>query len=400
LLGLILSSYGFVQIGLNSLRPDSPAKLRICAAWLCPEEFSADRVHELEQFSFGSYSSYALLEFRRALVQNPASAYRWADLGEAEMNGKNRSAAQYCFQRAVALGPGNPIVLFRAANYDFQTGNSQGALRRLGAILRNPDLLAYYEPVFSTYSRSGLAIEQILDQGIPATSVAADAFLRYSINSNNASQAAAVWNWLPGHAPADDRLAGEYISFLIRNKGEREAAETWKKFTASQMPGYREKNFVFNGSFEQEPKAAPLDWGIESGKDVLVSRVQSVAHDGNWSLRLVFEGIENIEFHQVVQDVVLDRGRWRLRAFLKTDGLTTDQGLGFRLFDADDPTRLDAALPALTGNHDWTEMQHEFEVGPETKMVRVELIRHASQAKDNKIAGSAWLDSVEISPIR
>jgi hypothetical protein len=399
LLGLTLACYGSVEIWLHTLNVDAPAKRRICSVGLCPEEFSPERVYELEQLSNGEYSSYAVQELKRALRLNSASAYAWADLGEAETNVKNLAAARYCFQRSLALGPGNPVILFRAANFDFQAGDDAGTLRNLVTILRNPELLSYYEQVFLTYSRMNLPIERILDQGIPATSIAADAFLRYWINSNNLTQAAAVWKWLPEHAPADDKLAGEYVAFLIRNKSEIEAAETWKAFTASQMPDYRRTNFLYNGEFEQTPKPSPLDWGLDSVRDVRVGRVQSEAHEGDWSLRLLFEGLENVDFHQAVQDVVLEPGRWQFRAFLKTEQITTDQGVALHLFDTEDPSRLDLNFDTFTGSHPWTQLERTFEVGPDTKMVRVELMRQASTKFDNKITGSAWLDSVEISPI-
>jgi hypothetical protein len=399
-LGLALVCYGSIQIWLSSLNSNTPAKRRICSIGLCPEEFSAERIRELEQFGNSRYSSYALLELKRALQFDSSSAYAWADLGEAEMNAKNLEAARYCFQRSRARGPGNPVILFRAANFDFQSGDDAGALRDLGTLLRNPEFLSYYDQAFLIYSRMDLPIERILEQGIPDTSIAADAFLRYWINSNGLQQAASIWKWLPGHAPADDKLAGEYISFLIRNKNENEAAEIWQAFTASQMPDYRKTNYVYNGGFEQAPRPSPLDWGVDSVKDVLVTRVQSAAHDGDWSLRLLFEGLENVEFHQVMQDIVLEPGHWQFKAFVKTDQITTDQGATLHLFDTDDPSRLDLQLDSFTGNHEWTPVERDFEITSDTKMVRLEFMRHASAKSDNKITGTAWLDSVEISPIR
>jgi hypothetical protein len=398
-LGLALACYGSIEIWIHSLNFNTLAKRRMCSAGLCPEEFSPERIYELEQLSHGPYSSYALLELKRALRLNSASAYAWADLGDAEMTTKNPTAARYSFQRSLALGPGNPVILFRAANFDFQTGDDAGMLRNLGTILKNPELTPYYEQVFLTYSRMNLPIERILDRGIPATSSAAGAFLRYWINANKLPEATAVWKWLPQHAPADDKLAGEYVAFLIQNKNEMEAAEAWRAFTIHQMPEYRTANFVYNGGFEQTPRPSRLDWRLDSVKGVQVTRVQSAAHNGDWSLRVQFDGLENVEFHQAVQDVVIEPGRWQFRAFLKTDQITTDQGVALHVFDSEEPSRLDLRFDALTGNHEWTLVERSFAVGPDTKMLRLELLRQASQKFDNKISGSAWLDSVEISPI-
>jgi hypothetical protein len=400
LLGLTLACYGSIQIWLNSVNANAPAKRRVCSTGLCPDEFSPERVYELEQFSNGPYASYALHELRRAVRLNPASAYAWADLGDAEMSTKNRAAAKYCFLRSLALGPGNPVILFRAANFSFQAGDEAATLRNLASILRNPEFQSYREQVFLTYSRMNLPIERVLAQAIPVGSSAASAFLSFWMGSNSLPQAATVWDWLPTHAPADDILAGEYVSFLIRNKSELEAAESWRTFTAREMPEYRQTNFVYDGGFERTPKPSPLDWNLHSTKDVLVTRVQSTAHDGDWSLRLLFQGLQNIEFHQVVQDVVLSPGRWELRAFLRTDQITTDQGVALHLFDAHDAARLDLRLEAFTGTHEWTPVTGSFRVGAGTKIVRLELMRQASKKFENKITGSAWLDSVEISPTR
>jgi hypothetical protein len=101
-----------------------------------------------------------------------------------------------------------------------------------------------------------------------------------------------------------------------------------------------------------------------------------------------------------VQDVVLSPGRWELRAFLRTDQITTDQGVALHLFDAHDAARLDMRLEAFTGTHEWTPVTGSFRVGAGTKIVRLELMRQASKKFENKITGSAWLDSVEISPTR
>lgn len=380
------------------MHADASARHNFCSIGLCPEAFSRERSYEPEHFSAAESASPALSELKRALQLNPASADAWANLGEAESSEKNVPAARYCFERSLALGPADPTILFRAADFAFQSNDTAGTLRNLSTVLKNPELASYYEAAFFTYSRMNLPIEQILDQGIPAAP-AAGAFLRYYLASDEAREAAEIWKWLTKHMPADDKLAGEYISFLLRNHRTEEAAEIWKGFTAHQAPAYRATNFVYNGGFEEAPASAPLDWKLNSLDDVLVSRVQSLAYEGDWSLRVFFEGLENIEFHQASQDVVVTPGRWRLRAYLKTEQITTDQGVALRLFDPLEPGRLDFTSDAFTGDHAWTRLQRSFEVGPRTKLLRLELTRHASTKFDNKISGSAWLDSVELSPI-
>jgi hypothetical protein len=49
-----------------------------------------------------------------------------------------------------------------------------------------------------------------------------------------------------------------------------------------------------------------------------------------------------------------------------------------------------------TGTIDWTSVQVAFTVSPDTNLVRVELFREPSWMFDNKIAGTAWIDTVEL----
>ncbi|MBV9766020.1 MAG: hypothetical protein JOZ48_14335 [Acidobacteriaceae bacterium] len=61
---------------------------------------------------------------------------------------------------------------------------------------------------------------------------------------------------------------------------------------------------------------------------------------------------------------------------------------------------MDVATEPLTGTHDWTGVERTFQVGPQTALVRVEIARHPTFRFDNKIAGTAWVDSIELSPVR
>jgi hypothetical protein len=61
---------------------------------------------------------------------------------------------------------------------------------------------------------------------------------------------------------------------------------------------------------------------------------------------------------------------------------------------------LDARTDAKTGTLPWTQVDHAFAIGPETKLVRIEIMRGTSRKIDSKIAGKAWIDSVDLSPIQ
>ncbi len=398
MISLTLFWYGLLETWRSTAHFGNTLEGRVCAAWLCPEEFSRDRAYELQQESASGQTAHPIAEFKRALVLDPASAYQWADLGETLLDAHRPDAATYCFQCALAAGPRNPAILVRAANFYFSLGQYAETMRCLSAVLRNPELSAYDTAAFLTYARMGVPIREILNNGIPQTPLAARLFLSFLMESGQVADSEATWDWISEHSLADDRTAAEFVAFLISNKEEERAAKTWEAVNSKSMPGYRHANWIFNGSFESEPKSSPLDWHLQSTDDAEASRVEGTAYDGRWSLQLAFEGKRNVDYHQVFQETVIPAGKWQLRAFVRTSGITTDQGIFLRIYDPAQRQRLDVRTDALTGTHDWTKLERVFEVGSGTKLLRVEIDRAASTKFDSKVEGTAWIDSVELSP--
>jgi hypothetical protein len=394
-----LLSYGAIEVWLGNMSYDNPVKRRYCEAWLCPEEFWDARTFTMLQQSAAGNSKQLLPQFQRALLNDPGSAYAWANLAEVERDAQQMDKAKYCFQRALVAGPGNPAILFRAANFAFETGDKTETVRDLSTILRNPELTSYYQPAFLTYSRLDMPIEELLDSGVPAMATAAEPFLQFWIDDRKVPEAKATWNWMVKHSLTSEKSCGGYVSFLVDNNQIDAAAAEWRRANPKTAGSYQVSNWVFNGGFEMEPKPGPFDWHIETSPDVEATRVQDVSRDGQWSVKLTFGGQNNVEYHGVYQDAVVSPGQWQVRAFLKLDGITTDQGVSIRVFDREKPARLDARTDTRTGTSAWSQVERAFVVGPETKLVRVEIMRGESRRIDSKIAGRAWVDSVELSPI-
>ena len=400
LVGVALLGYGSMEAWLGNLSYDSPTKRHVCAAWLCPEEFYETRTFTLLQQSAAGGAVKLLPEFQRALVQDSGSAYAWANLAEVERDAGHLKQAKYCFSRALAAGPSNPAMLFRAANFAFETGNKAEILRDLSTILRNPDLASYYPAAFLTYSRLDMPIQELLDKGVPVASTAAEPFLQFWMEDKKIPEAQATWSWMVQHSLASEKSIGDYTSFLVANHQVAAASQEWRRANPKTNSYYQTINWVFNGSFEAEPKPGPFDWHIESTPDVEATRVQDVSRDGQYAIKLVFAGQENVDYHGVYEETELTPGQWQLRAFVKTEGITTDQGISLRVYDAEQPSRFDVRTDSKTGSMTWTEVDRAFAIGPETKLVRLEIMRAPSRKIDNKVAGRAWVDSIEITPIR
>jgi hypothetical protein len=368
-----------------------------CRFWLCSDKVLVDSADQ--QIWYGGKGGLAggteLL--RRAVAQDPASAYRWCDLGEALLESGQQEQARQCFLRAADLGPNSPAVLTRVSSFYFRIGDSSRALQSMSRILAlTPD---YDQLIFGFYARMEAPIEQILVRGVPRQRRPAQSYFRYLLRTGTPAAVTMAWNWTAARLLTDDLLACDYVEFLLKNHQYQMAAEAWSSHLGSRAAGYLQTNYLFNGSFEFDLTGAPFDWRVEPAEGVGLKRDRDLSREGGWSLQIRFDGSQNVGYHHVRQRAFLRRGRYRLEAYARSAGLTTDQGVGLRAIDADSPARLDVRTGTVVGTTDWTRLESILEVKQPSALVEVQVVRRPSMKFDNCIGGSVWIDDVKLLPL-
>ena len=118
-----------------------------------------------------------------------------------------------------------------------------------------------------------------------------------------------------------------------------------------------------------------------------------------WSLRIQFNGTANVDFHHISLNAVVPPGRYRFHARIRTEHLTTDQGLFFRIADPEAPNRLTAETTPVLGTSDWHDIQSVFAVGPTTRFIEISVNRRPSLRFENKINGTIWIEGLSWAPI-
>jgi cytochrome c-type biogenesis protein CcmH/NrfG len=115
-----------------------------------PDASSVERGFAAMEDNSAPGSHGSIDAFRIALSNDPASPFRWCDLGEAYLIGGDLEKAEYCYRRGAALAPHVPAVALRLCNFQVRTG----ATDCLADLLTIP---AYREMVLSDYTRLGLS---------------------------------------------------------------------------------------------------------------------------------------------------------------------------------------------------------------------------------------------------
>ena len=154
--------------------------------------------------------------------------------------------------------------------------------------------------------------------------------------------------------------------------------------------------FLFNGGFEHEPFGHTFDWNIRNAPGARAVRDSTVAHSGRASLRIQFDGNSNISYDDVAQTTVVKPGNYRLQAYLRTDRITTDEGVAIRIYDRENAGRLNVVTPASVGTSGWRLITRDLTVARPTRLLAIEVVRAPSSKFDSAISGTAWIDDVQL----
>jgi hypothetical protein len=162
------------------------------------------------------------------------------------------------------------------------------------------------------------------------------------------------------------------------------------------------ENLIINGDFEGELLNLGFDWRIAPVEGVYAGLDTATYHSPSHALLAQFPGKQNLDYRQVYQFVKVSPGHpYRLQAFMRAEGITTDSGPRLEVYDAYDPAALDKLSERLTGSTiGWTAVLLDFATGKKTELIVVRLRRLPSRKLDNLIAGKVWLDDVRLTPLK
>jgi hypothetical protein len=375
----------------NKYNGDSRVESVFCRFGIC----GTDTVLAAEARASGGNPPLAKLV--GAVKREPAAPNRWCDLGDGFVKTGRAKQARYCFSNALALGPEIPPVLFRSAKFYRAVHEDDRALEQGAQVLERSDV--YQLSIFDWYRDQKFSVNDILSRGLPTGPRVARSYLRYLTGLADISNARITWDWLISHHYADVPTVRDYIDFLFGNGEYQEAATDWAHFLGDNRNGYREANWVFNGDFESEPTGVPLDWEMASVAGQVDTALDShVAHTGTHSLRIRFAGTENVGY-ATTQKTSVPQGMYRFTAYIRTENITTDKGIAFRIFDPDNHSLLDARTEQFVGTTDWKKVEQIVRVPRATKLIEIQVTREPTMKFDNRVSGTAWVDTVSLSRI-
>ena len=340
---------------------------------------------------------------RRAADLNPYDPQAWLDLGAAlEFQGKTREA-EACLRRAGYLAPNLPAFHWVIGNFFLLHGNVDEAFKHFKTVLAGSS--QYNHILFSIAWRATGDGERILRELIPNNLSTEFDYLYYVLAQNQYSDARSVWTRIANSSESFQApQASGYLDALIAAHRLDEADQVWNDLrrkglveNAQANPG---QNLVLNGDFEGNLSKVGFDWRIIPFEGFYASLDDTTYHSPTHALLIQFSGKRNLDYRLVWQFVrVTPKRSYELRAFAKTESITTDSGPCLEIRDAYEPGRLDKFSESLTeSTTGWNALTVDFTAGPKTDLIVVAVARRASRKIDSLIAGKVWVDDLRLVP--
>jgi hypothetical protein len=341
--------------------------------------------------------------YQHATALSPHNADYWAALGYLyEWDGQPENA-QAAFERASFLFPGSVVISWKMGNFYLRQGRLDLAFPSLQkAMLGDLDLAhSSFELVWQASGDPHLIAAKL----VPERQDLLLAYLDYLVTTDRMDEAARVWKRLVEKGfESEPRAAFPYLDALIQHRQIDQLKDAWMNLEKTNPPRFGDRvsdtNLITNGDFESKILNGGLDWRISPTAGVVVS-VDSVNYfDGTHSLRIRFDGKHNLFYESIFQYVpVKANTTYRFSGYMRIQDITTDSGLRFQCFDADEPAKPVFESDNLVGTTSWLPQQAEFTTGPATRLLVIRVVRPASRKFDNQIAGTAWIDRMSLSEV-
>jgi hypothetical protein len=342
--------------------------------------------------------------YQKAIRLSPHDAAYWARLGKAYEWAGRVEDARGAYERARLLFPASPAINWAIGNFYLREGRTEQALGALQeTVLADPGMR---RPAFDLAWRATGDGEAIAREMIPAQSDIYFEYLDYLLGTERLDEATKVWDRIVELGlRLDPKAAFPYLDALIQQRRIDQLTSAWSALGNKNLPTIQKSalsvTLVTNGDFEAEILDGGLDWRVNRMAGAVVGRDSLTFLDGLHSLRIRFDGKENLSDVLVFQYVpVRPDTSYHFEGYMRAQGITTDSGPRFQIRDAGDPAKLFLQSDAVVGNSLWLRRQLEFKSGPNTRLLEIRIARPASTKFDNRIAGTVWIDQASLTEIQ
>jgi hypothetical protein len=346
----------------------------------------------------------ALDDFHRAIALDPHYPEAWLDLATSYELDENMEAARDAYLHAKESYPASAEVSWRYGNYLLREGDLPHAFEELHRALQaDPHRAA---AAFSRAYRADPNMDDLLTKVLPAQP---DVYISVIAEASSAKQlgvAQQVWAQLLTLRPHLEIRDFYTLVYALLAAGEdADARRVWDQGIATlNLPPLLQPrgSVIWDPSFESGISNVNVFFAwqfqpIIQGVRTTFDTTQRLS--GKQSLRISFDGQQNPNLDIACTLGIVEPGtRYLFSGWIKTQELTTNQGIAFRLRGLGNNSVPPVDSREIHGTTPWTAIDLPWTAGPGIRRVQVCVRRDPSDNPDVRISGNAWVDDVTLVP--
>jgi tetratricopeptide (TPR) repeat protein len=350
--------------------------------------------HEWEMKSIDPEESLRFL--KEAIERNPFEQRYWLNLAQLLHLKGERKGSEQALEKAISVFPTGYRGRWVSATLLLQQGSLDKALPHFTYILSH-----YPNRSRLVYEISTRAIDDkdlLFERLIPGDPSSINRYIGHLCEIGDYESAKKAWQKKVSYGfKSSCAETIRYVELLIGKGKLDEGFEVWKEALREEgLPIPADGNLITNGGFELERLlGGGFDWKIEKVKGAEVSFDSSVALEGKKSLKIAFDGKENVNFHHVYQYVPLrPETEYLIKTFVRSEKITTRSGIKIEIIGIG--PHLYGASESLTGNNAWKELTLAFRTPAESRGGLVRVRREETEKLDRFIGGTVWIDDFQL----
>jgi hypothetical protein len=340
---------------------------------------------------------------RKSVELDPYSAEAMLDLAIAYDSEGDPMQARAAVVSAQRVYPLSADVSWSFGNFLLRQGDQDAAFAQFYKTLQlDPKRAA---EAFSRSVQLQPDAKVVLDKVIPPSPKTYLPILQMLSAAYQMEEAQLVWNKLVGlNAQVPLRDVVVFFDALVRHRQAGEAFKLWPQATAmmeNPPPPDPSGSLIWDGGFESGSAGGGFRWQFTPvTPNVQISFNRSEKHGGEQSLRLLFNGRENLNFEDACHPFVAEPGKqYLLSGWIKTESLTSSEGIRLEVWTFNRKSATVVLSNEIHGTQPWTQITLPWTSPEDEVFGKVCLRRKMSDMPGSDIQGAAWLDDVTLLPV-
>ena len=371
---------------------------RLAARWAPGDPFTHWRLASLEEKVFNAENlADTVREYQLTVILSPNDYRYWMELGRSLEASGDIADGEKALRRAVELAPAYSHPRWQYGNLLVREGKLDEAFVQLARAAEADQEMR--PPVFNlAWQVFDGDVNKIAMAACPTAAVRIE-FATYLIGQAKVDDAMRVWRSInPAERKAQAVLDEAFKKALMQSKHFRAVLEVMRE-TDADPQGPAPEQF-WNRGLERdiEPtREKSFYWLINSRPQVRIG-IDTTAHSGRGSLRIVFKSpnkLDNIEVAQAI--VVTPDTQYHFECFLRTQDLTSGATPLVSILDATNDALLISSPSARSGTNDWQRITLDFKTGPKSDGIIMKLSR--GSCGENQVCpifGTIWYDDFSL----